>query len=299
MINRDSIDTLNDCLASVSALADEIIVVDTGSKDQSPDLARSYGARIIFTPWPHDYSAARNIYLKEAHYPWILSLDSDEILAKVDKANLNTLLIHSPRTAFQFSIRNYFILSEFDKKIGMNEVNSFPGNCLPGIGVTRSCTIRLFPNLPGVRYSYPVHESLMPTLRRMKMNIKFLDIPVHHFGFLRDNQAIKSKLISYQALGLKKITLFPGFYLGYFELGNLSLIENNLSEAAKLFSICIKLNPGFIPGHYQLGRLFMKLGEYEKAETTILKALKKYPGQENLNCLLAEIIKLKGNIKKA
>lgn len=298
MINRDSIHTLNDCLASIAALADEIIVVDTGSNDQSPDLARSYGARVIFAPWPHDYSTVRNIYLKNAHCPWILSLDSDEILPKINKTNLNAILQSSPRTAFQFNIQNYFLPSDFNNDM-VNDLPDLPEEVLPGISVTRSCTIRLFPNLPGIRYSYPIHESLVPSLLRMKINIKFLDIPIHHFGFLDENREIKRKLIAYQALGIKKITFFPGFYLGYFELGKLSLIEKNLDEAAKLFSICVRLNPTFVHGHYQLALTLFKLGRFSECQCRLQQALSYFPRHLDLIYLAGLLENQKGNFQAA
>jgi glycosyltransferase involved in cell wall biosynthesis len=64
------------CLASV-AWADEVIVVDSGSTDGTPDLARAKGAKVIVRDWP-GYSAQKNFAAEQASHDWILSLDADE-----------------------------------------------------------------------------------------------------------------------------------------------------------------------------------------------------------------------------
>ena len=64
------------CVASV-AFADEILVVDSGSTDGTPDLARAKGARVIVRDWP-GYANQKNFAAGEAANDWILSVDADE-----------------------------------------------------------------------------------------------------------------------------------------------------------------------------------------------------------------------------
>jgi glycosyltransferase involved in cell wall biosynthesis len=68
------------CLKSVK-FADEIIVVDSGSRDNTVALARSYGARVIETDWP-GYGVQKQRSLDLATHEWVLSLDADEFLAE-------------------------------------------------------------------------------------------------------------------------------------------------------------------------------------------------------------------------
>src|SRR5437868_1892470 len=105
MIVRDSAATLADCLGSVAALCDELVVVDTGSSDDSPAIARSFGASVIHAPWSDDFSAARNVYLDHARCPWVLSLDADETLGDIPRDELLSVLQRHPSTAFSFRIR--------------------------------------------------------------------------------------------------------------------------------------------------------------------------------------------------
>ncbi|MCX5949758.1 MAG: glycosyltransferase, partial [Cyanobacteria bacterium] len=60
MIVRDEAARLERCLASVAGFVDEIIVVDTGSQDDTIAIARAWGATVHQRPWPGDFAAARN-----------------------------------------------------------------------------------------------------------------------------------------------------------------------------------------------------------------------------------------------
>ncbi len=81
MIVRDEADNLPACLASVQGCVDEIVVVDTGSEDGTPQLARALGARVLHRPWDDDFSAPRNTAVQAATGDWVLVLDADERLA--------------------------------------------------------------------------------------------------------------------------------------------------------------------------------------------------------------------------
>lgn len=79
IIARDNAGEIAKCLKSVKG-ADEIIVLDTGSKDNTPAIATANGAIVYYTRWENDFSAARNRALDYCHGDWILSLDTDETL---------------------------------------------------------------------------------------------------------------------------------------------------------------------------------------------------------------------------
>jgi tetratricopeptide (TPR) repeat protein len=84
LIARDEERFLDGCLASVHGAVDEIVVVDTGSKDATADIARSHGARVLHEAWRDDFSAARNTSLAAARGDFALVLDADERLAGGD-----------------------------------------------------------------------------------------------------------------------------------------------------------------------------------------------------------------------
>ncbi|MGX7680078.1 glycosyltransferase [Jatrophihabitans sp. DSM 45814] len=78
LIVRDEHDSLPHCLSSVAAFVDEIVVCDTGSSDDTPDIARQAGARVITAAWSDDFAAARNTALAACRTDWVLSVDADE-----------------------------------------------------------------------------------------------------------------------------------------------------------------------------------------------------------------------------
>lgn len=68
------------CLASVNAIGDEIVVVDSGSSDRTQEIALSYGARVVVQPFL-GYVAQKNFATEQASHDWVLSIDADEELS--------------------------------------------------------------------------------------------------------------------------------------------------------------------------------------------------------------------------
>ena len=81
MIVRNESHHLPKALASVKGIAAEIVVVDTGSTDDTVSIASAMGAKVLHFAWIDDFAAARNAALEAATQPWILSLDADQRLA--------------------------------------------------------------------------------------------------------------------------------------------------------------------------------------------------------------------------
>jgi len=80
LIARNEEEMLPDCLASVRGIADEIVLVDTGSTDRTREIARAAGAAVLERPWDDDFAAPRNLAARHARGDWLLVLDADERL---------------------------------------------------------------------------------------------------------------------------------------------------------------------------------------------------------------------------
>lgn len=106
MIVKNEERLLSRCLASVRALVDEIVVVDTGSSDRTVEIAESFGAQVYHTAWENDFSKARNLSLKHATKDWILVLDADEELRPDDHALVKALTT-KPNTCYLLNQRHY------------------------------------------------------------------------------------------------------------------------------------------------------------------------------------------------
>ena len=95
------------CLNSLTPVADEMIVVDTGSTDKTKEIAEAFGARIFDFEWINDFSAARNYSLSQAQGDWILVMDADEVISGQDYAKLKKLLTKKKEIAYNLVTRNY------------------------------------------------------------------------------------------------------------------------------------------------------------------------------------------------
>ena len=81
MIVRNEAAMLADCLSSLTGVVDEVVVCDTGSTDETIEVARRYGAKVTESKWTGDFASARNRALGEClHADWVLWIDADERL---------------------------------------------------------------------------------------------------------------------------------------------------------------------------------------------------------------------------
>jgi tetratricopeptide (TPR) repeat protein len=167
MIVRDNESTIGPCLASIRPYVDEIVVVDTGSKDNTPDICRQYGARMFEFPWCDDFSAARNESLKHARGEWIFWMDSDDTISPECGKELRELA-NKPHPD---NIHGYIM-----------QVHC-PGSGEDGdLDVTAVDHVKLFRNRPDLRFEGRIHEQLMPAIRRANGDVAWTDIHVRHSG---------------------------------------------------------------------------------------------------------------------
>jgi len=88
---RNEEEALPGCLQSVAGIANEIIVVDTGSTDRTKEVAASFGAKVFDFPWIDDFAAARNECIRHATGEWIFWMDADERIDEVNREKLKQL----------------------------------------------------------------------------------------------------------------------------------------------------------------------------------------------------------------
>src|SRR5579862_4737118 len=88
MITRNEALGVGDAIESCKGVADEVILVDTGSTDGTPEIASQLGARVLHQPWQDSFSAPRNLGFEHVKTEWLFVLDCDEKLRPESRAVL-------------------------------------------------------------------------------------------------------------------------------------------------------------------------------------------------------------------
>jgi glycosyltransferase involved in cell wall biosynthesis len=126
------------------ACADEIVVVDSGSTDETPEIAASLGARVINQAW-QGYAAQKNFAIGHARHEWILSLDADEEFDAEAQAAICTWKGSEPAAdGYRFARRAHYL-----------------GRWILHSGWYPDYKVRLFNRRRGCWYGQYVHESVM------------------------------------------------------------------------------------------------------------------------------------------
>ena len=188
MIVRNEERNLPHALKSVDGLFDETIIVDTGSTDRTVEIARSFGARVFDFPWVDDFAAARNAALEHATGHYVCWLDADDVVEPAERAKLQRLL----------------------GDLGTRDAAGYVFRCAcdpspdGAGGETVVDHIRLFPVRNNIRWTYRVHEQILPALRKAKIPVRWTDITVRHTGYVdkalrgskldRDTRILKAEL---------------------------------------------------------------------------------------------------------
>ena len=174
MIVKNEERFLGQCLASVKDIADELIVIDTGSTDRTVEIAREHGAQVGHFEWCNDFAAARNASIAPATGDWILFLDADEELSPAEKQTLPTLLA-SNNTAL----------------IRLPLINTHQGP------ISKSILPRLYRNIPTIQFQGCVHEgvytALLKVSKEWQMEISVGDLLILHHGYTDEVISEKNK----------------------------------------------------------------------------------------------------------
>ncbi|MBP5282289.1 MAG: glycosyltransferase family 2 protein [Lachnospiraceae bacterium] len=91
MIVKDEEKVLARCLDSIASLVDEIVIVDTGSSDNTKEIAKKYTDLVYDYEWIDDFSAARNFAFSHATMDYVMTMDADEVLEKSQQKNFRSL----------------------------------------------------------------------------------------------------------------------------------------------------------------------------------------------------------------
>ena len=165
MIVKNESRFIEECLLRAKDICSQMIVVDTGSSDNTVERARKAGAEVYEHPWPGHFSKARNISLDYATGDWILILDGDELLDPASLAQLDTLTVDQDTLAVEFEIVNFSTDDATEDNAHFQQ------------------QVRLFRNRPRHRYAGLIHNQLVDTSTGEGLDGPFLPVRVLHYGY--------------------------------------------------------------------------------------------------------------------
>ncbi len=298
MIVKNEENHIAKCLMSAQPVADEMIVVDTGSADRTRDIAAAFGAGVFGLPWTDDFSGARNFSLSKASGDWIFVLDADEVISSRDYPLLKSIILKkcSNPAAYNIATRNYV---RGIKSLGwVPNKGEYPLE-ETGTGWFPSVKVRLFPNDGRIRFEGHVHETVESSIITAGIKIKQCRIIVHHYGKMSTGKLI-SKGERYYLLGRKKLKERPDDVKSLSELAIQAQELKRFEEAIALWKRAIDLT-----GEKPAARFFFDLGycclqteQYEKALLASKRAMEIDPTMKEalLNYTYSEL--LVGDYKK-
>lgn len=258
MIVKDEEKYIKTALNSALKLVDIAVVVDTGSKDKTIDIIRTFGEKveIRYYQWNNDFSAARNYSLEGIDADWILVMDADQRLVCDDK-EIREILSHS-------TVEGYDIVEE-----------SHMGG---GAKTKTMAYVKLFRN-KGYQYQRAVHEQLnidQSSIESLKESI----CKIIHYGYLEQNMADKNKVKRNLDILLTELSKNPNDDFLYYHIGATygAMEEYKLSQKYYFKCLELKQEKGFNNFHFNLLKRvvlnYFMLEEFEECRNFIDKVLK-------------------------
>ena len=217
MIVRNEEARLAGCLASVKGLADEMVVVDTGSTDDTIAVAEAVGARVERIDWPGDFAPARNRAMEFLKGDWVLVLDADEQLRPEVIPNLKALMAQP----------DVLVINLLRYELG--------AAMAPYSNVSR-----LFRRHPGIRWSKPYHSMIddsVEALLELEPQWRIADCSepaILHDGYRPELLAGTDKAERLRQAMQSELEQRPGDPYASAKLGGLLISDGQHQEAAAL-----------------------------------------------------------------
>ncbi|MBI5392323.1 glycosyltransferase [Candidatus Woesearchaeota archaeon] len=243
MIVKNEEQYLQQCLESIKSFADEIIIINTGSTDKTKEIAQQYTDKIYDFIWINDFSAARNFSLSKATKEWIFVIDADEFIM----FNPKDILVefkNKELLAFSFLQRNYTNNTTIPSFHSIQEDKEHIPEFLQKQfkGFSERPFIKLFKNIPQLRYKYLIHEQL-DGIADTKQQVAATNYIVHHIGF--DANLLESKKQYYLKLAEKQLSVYPNNTTVLFNLAMAYADNKQMAKSVDVLHTIYRQNKDF------------------------------------------------------
>lgn len=222
IITKNESENLEKCLAALSDYPFEIVVVDTGSTDNSKEIAKKYTNCVYDFTWIDDFSAARAFSISKASHNMILVIDTDEFVTNIDLDALDKLITDHPKSIGLIERMDYF------ENGGVRRIQVFRAD-------------RLF-NRKYYHYERPIHECLFPS-DNITYDAINVPITVDHMGYLGTKEQLDAKSLRDIKLLEKELQDDPESPYIHFQIGQSYLMMRDAEHSLTYFRKAESLNP--------------------------------------------------------
>ena len=261
------------CLESIKDLVDEIVIVDTGSTDNTKEICKQYTDKIYDYKWNNSFADARNFALSKCTGDWIFRVDGDEE-APIDlKVNAYNAMINGEADAFLVPIKNFQ-----------------PNGTAP-----LSTTLRVFRNHKDLKYDGRVHEEIDTCIKKLGLKALKINNYLLHYGYLKGIQQQKSDL--YFKLLMLDYNDNPKNFKTLMNLANYYVHRGKYDIALQFYKDCVECGGGEDPvilHDYAIARYKALLSRNQNEVKEILKILDKAQSRVQL-CYPEQVERFKKN----
>ncbi len=278
MIVKNEEEYLRESLDSVKDIADEIVLVDTGSTDNTIKIAEMYNAKVYNYDWTDDFAAARNYALGKTTGNWVLCLNADERLSDQSIHELKNIISCKEIAGFYCTVK-----SLIQDESGDSSVRD----------------VRLFTNSPHIKFTGRVYEQIVPSLTENDYKILPSQISINNYGNCSNSNDKKSKAERNLSLLLKEYEATKSAYYAFQLAQKYLLLENDESASSffRMASESPKLDKHFRAySFYSLAKISFKNRKIQEAEKFIIHATKIDDKQPCTFFLASEISLQKGEL---
>jgi glycosyltransferase involved in cell wall biosynthesis len=265
MIVKDEAAWLPRCLKSVRGFVEELIVADTGSRDATAAIARTYGARVLAVSWREDFAAARNAALACATGDWVLQLDADETLPETSGACLRRQVEASTSEGVRARVRSVGSRREL-------------------AAYEEERVVRLFRNRTAYRYAGRVCEQIQPAIERRGGRVEDAEVTILHHGYAEDDRGGPNRRLRTLALYERALTDAPADGALCYRIGAAYHALGDRARASRFLLRALKGRHGredeWAPRAYRrLAQLALAQDEFETARRYARACLECQPGE--------------------
>ena len=289
VIAKNEAQFIGGCIASAADAVDQVIVVDTGSTDDTVEIAKRHGATIVNFPWVDDFSRARNAALPHVQADWVLILDADERLASGAGPSLKAAAASNQFDCGLLPLHNASSLDASEADVLIGKARMGEPLLLP----------RLFRYTQDLRWEGAIHELPTSWMKARGRTASEVPAPIIHFGSIPSVRARLKKDVRNLELLKMRCRENPRDHIGrtylareLVRVGDIAGARDTVDQAWELRRAEGLEGGGLIPLATLRSHLQLQAGDGRGALETMNEAARHSPPHPNIDLIQGAALEL-------